>query len=404
MAGPTKFTRGYDFSAYQAVTPSKPLPGAELDTDLDNIETSISEIVDAIANVRRSDGKLQNGSVISDSLSPEVSAYLVGLTETQAARVESYGPSIEFFAAVYQGPQASAPTTRSDGTALQAGDSYYDTVLQNFYAYDGTGWRLQYSYDSLWQGNWATATTYTISDIVGKDGSSYICVTTHTSGDWATDIGAGYWQLFAAKGANGSGSGDMLAANNLSDVVNADTSLSNLGGTTVGRAVFKAVTGAAAMTAQGITAVGQTLITAATAAAQRTALGLKSAALADLTDNNDLSVKPGDIGTRGNMAAAIAAAPLIGVGQTWQNVAFSRAINTTYQNTTGKPIMWTYRPSAVAVYNMQVSTDNTNWGTLQMNDSASGALVNGSVIVPDGHYYRLYTGQNPGISIWQELR
>ena len=111
MADPTKFTRGYDFSAYQAVTPSKPLPGAELDTDLDNIETSIDEIVTAIADVRRSDGKLQNGSVISDSLSPEVSAYLVGLTETQAARVEAYGPSIEFFAAVYQGPQAAAPTT-----------------------------------------------------------------------------------------------------------------------------------------------------------------------------------------------------------------------------------------------------------------------------------------------------
>lgn len=309
MADPTKFTRGYDFSAYQAVTPSKPLPGAELDTDLDNIETSISEIVDAIANVRRSDGKLQNGCVISDSLSPEVSAYLVGLTETQAARVESYGPSIEFFAAVYQGPQASAPTTRSDGTALQAGDSYYDTVLQNFYAYDGTGWRLQYSYDSLWQGDWATATTYTVSDIVGKDGSSYICVTTHTSGDWATDLGMGYWQLFAAKGANGSGSGDMLAANNLSDVVSADTSLSNLGGTTVGRAIFKAVSGAAAMTSLGITTVGQALATAATAAAQRTALGLKSAALADLTDNDDLSVNPDDIGTRGNVAAAINAIP-----------------------------------------------------------------------------------------------
>lgn len=53
------------------------------------------------------------------------------------------------------------------------------------------------------------------------------------------------------QGTSGEGTGDMLAANNLADLNNADTALTNLGGTTVGKAVFKAVDAAGARAAIG---------------------------------------------------------------------------------------------------------------------------------------------------------
>lgn len=80
-----------------------------------------------------------------------------------------------------------------------------------------------------WKGAWTTATSYIINDLVREDGSTYICVEAHTSGTFSTDLSASKWELFAQKGAAGAGTGDLLAANNLSDLSNAATSRSNLG-------------------------------------------------------------------------------------------------------------------------------------------------------------------------------
>jgi len=80
-----------------------------------------------------------------------------------------------------------------------------------------------------WKGAWVTATTYYVDDIVRNSGSSYICVVEHTSGTFSTDLSAVKWELLAQQGAAGAGTGDMLAANDLSDVANVATSRSNLG-------------------------------------------------------------------------------------------------------------------------------------------------------------------------------
>jgi len=53
------------------------------------------------------------------------------------------------------------------------------------------------------------------------------------------------------KGDQGDGSGDVLAANNLSELADKDVALTNLGGTVTGKAVFKASTAYAARTAIG---------------------------------------------------------------------------------------------------------------------------------------------------------
>ena len=59
----------------------------------------------------------------------------------------------------------------------------------------------------VWKNAWATATSYSADDAVENDGSSYICISGHTSsasdepgvgGSWAT-----YWDLMAQKGDTG---------------------------------------------------------------------------------------------------------------------------------------------------------------------------------------------------------
>jgi hypothetical protein len=55
---------------------------------------------------------------------------------------------------------------------------------------------------------WATATAYTAvapRSVVVQAGESYVCLVSHTSGAFATDLAAGKWIKVAAKGTDGSG-------------------------------------------------------------------------------------------------------------------------------------------------------------------------------------------------------
>jgi hypothetical protein len=70
MGNPTKYTPGYSYSGFQGANPTKPLPAPRVDDDFANISRSINEAIVALADIRRSDGRLQNGSVGPDTLSP----------------------------------------------------------------------------------------------------------------------------------------------------------------------------------------------------------------------------------------------------------------------------------------------------------------------------------------------
>lgn len=115
-------------------------------------------------------------------------------------------------------------------------------------------------------------------------------------------------------------------------------------------------------------------------------------------------VAPGTSGNvlKSNGTTWISAAELdlaIGVGQTWQNLAASRAIGTTYTNNTGKPIF-----VSVAIY------CNNTTGYLTIN----GVIVTGHTgvvgysqvgfiggIVPNGGTYSV---SGTSIDKWAELR
>ena len=81
-----------------------------------------------------------------------------------------------------------------------------------------------------WRSAWASGQGYIVNDLVKTAGNVYICLVAHTAGgDFGADLTAGNWELFVSKGDSGAGTGDMLSANNLSDVANPATSRTNLG-------------------------------------------------------------------------------------------------------------------------------------------------------------------------------
>ena len=99
----------------------------------------------------------------------------------------------------------------------------------------------------------------------------------------------------------------------------------------------------------------------------------------------------------------IAATGGIGTGQRWQNMlspTVLRVGNTSYQNTTTRPIMVVVRSSvAGGGINLQVSANNTTWITVGVNGGTDA--INQYAIVPVGHFYRW---TSTSIQNWAELR
>lgn len=165
MADPTGYTPDYSFTDYQTANPTKPLPAPRLDDELANIAEAVDGAVEAIKDIRRSDGRLKNGIVDKDALDPSA---IVAVT----------GGAVAAW---------STPVPWSAGLECEVGPP--STVV----TYLGE--------------TWVTIETH-VAD-ASFDSSKFIKV--------------------AARGAAGAGSGDMIAANNLNDLANAATARNNLG-------------------------------------------------------------------------------------------------------------------------------------------------------------------------------
>lgn len=63
MANPTKFNPGYSYTDYQNQQPTKPLPGPQVDNDFANLKQTTDQTIDALKQVRNSDGSLAHGTV-----------------------------------------------------------------------------------------------------------------------------------------------------------------------------------------------------------------------------------------------------------------------------------------------------------------------------------------------------
>lgn len=104
------------------------------------------------------------------------------------------------------------------------------------------------------------------------------------------------------------------------------------------------------------------------------------------------------IATTAFVAAALAALSGSGLGysQVWTNVSGSRVAGTTYQNTTGKPIVVDVESSATygSTTNVQLSVFVSDDGGSTWDEFATNIVVgtsavwSRSVIVPNGHHYK----------------
>jgi hypothetical protein len=99
---------------------------------------------------------------------------------------------------------------------------------------------------------------------------------------------------------------------------------------------------------------------------------------------------------------ALASMSSLGYGQTWQGVTASRAFNTTYYNTTGKPIQVAISLSVVATANVTFLIN----GVTVLSLGGTGAVANQTnhvqLVIPNGASYSMSSGQN--LSYWFELR
>lgn len=127
-------------------------------------------------------------------------------------------------------------------------------------------------------------------------------------------------------------------------------------------------------------------------------------------DDGSLRISRGNAGAETSDVLVIdssgnfSTAPVLGVGQTWQNVTASRALSTTYTNSTGKPIQL-----GVTAYCNTGGNINLVTGGLTMQfvgGSATGGTFLGfcSAIIPNGATYSITGAPSTSIGTWMELR
>ena len=85
MSSPAKYEPSYSFEGFAATQPNTPLPGVQIDIQLDAIAQASVEAVDAIGDVRNPDGTLKDGIVTSDSLSVDLKGQLATAVATYSA-------------------------------------------------------------------------------------------------------------------------------------------------------------------------------------------------------------------------------------------------------------------------------------------------------------------------------
>ncbi|ESZ42956.1 hypothetical protein [Mesorhizobium sp. L2C066B000] len=146
MPSPTKPVLDYSYTSYQQEQQGvSNFPGTNLDADLAELVRSADETIDALADVRRSDGKLKNQVVTPDALSPATLALLPAPpsgTALQLGSADGVQSRVTFdrFGTLGNFTFRRANGTPAARTALGIGDPIGG--FSAFGAYDGTNYTL----------------------------------------------------------------------------------------------------------------------------------------------------------------------------------------------------------------------------------------------------------------------
>ena len=92
----------------------------------------------------------------------------------------------------------------------------------------------------------------------------------------------------------------------------------------------------------------------------------------------------------------------LGIGQTWQNVVGSRALGTTYTNSTGRPILVNIVASrSNTTGTLGITVAGVSTGNLTIAQNVQGFV---SAVVPNGATYLISGSTLTTINAWVELR
>lgn len=106
--------------------------------DLNEPVSEIETVAASIANVNTVGANIANVTTVA-GVSANVTT-VAGIA-ADVTSVAGMAGDVTNFADVYQGAKAADPTLRNDGSALQAGDMYFNTVDQALRVYGGTLWK-----------------------------------------------------------------------------------------------------------------------------------------------------------------------------------------------------------------------------------------------------------------------
>jgi len=129
-------------------------------------------------------------------------------------------------------------------------------------------------------------------------------------------------------------------------------------------------------------------------------------------DDGSLRISRGNAGAETSDVLVIdsdgnfSTAPVLGLGQTWQNMTASRALGVTYTNTTGRPIEIRVRADrgTPSTATLSITINGVASGTFAIGtNSGGGNACVGTSVIPNGTTYMLTSGDASMIE-WFELR
>lgn len=162
MAQPTQYTRQYNFNDFQTTSPADPLPGVQVDNELNSAKTNLDGLNANIAKIQRDDGLLANQSVHKNSLDTDVLA-LIGLSgytvagNWSASNAYTAGTLVNFNDATYLAVTAHTSgtvfaTDKDAGKWILLANAAINTSASTVDKFEGTGsqtaFTLTYTYTS----------------------------------------------------------------------------------------------------------------------------------------------------------------------------------------------------------------------------------------------------------------
>ena len=163
MAQPTAYTRQYNFNDFATTSPSDPLPGVQVDNELNSVLTNLSGLNTNIAKIQQDDGKIKNQSVHKNAFDVDalaligLSGYTVGGTWS-AGQSYTAGTLVTFNAATYLAVSAhtssvSFTTDLNAGRWILLANAAINTSASAVDKFEGNGtqnvFTLSFSYSSV---------------------------------------------------------------------------------------------------------------------------------------------------------------------------------------------------------------------------------------------------------------